>query len=94
MKRRRPLLRTVTGRFALRATSLGLFLLWATPAAACSVCYSGDADAPIVRGLEYSILFMIGLTYFLIFAGVAFFFVVRRRARKHPNPTTAQPQGA
>lgn len=46
----------------------------------CAVCF-GDSDAPIVKGVEMSVLFMVGVTYSVILGGIAVFFLLRRRAR-------------
>ena len=48
-------------------------------AEACTVCF-GKTDAPIVRGIEASVIFMVGVTYCLILGGVAMFIILRRRA--------------
>ena len=58
-----------------------LMLFYASASFACPVCF-GDSDDPIVKGLEASVLFMIGMTYFLIFSGVVAFILLRRRARR------------
>lgn len=62
--------------------TLGLALaLWvvAPPASACTVCF-GNSDSPIVQGVEVSVLFMVGVTYFLLVGGVVTFLLLRRRA--------------
>lgn len=65
-----------------RGALVALVLLALAPAAAaCPVCF-GDTDAPIMRGVEASVLFMVGLTYFLILGGVVTFVLLRRRARR------------
>ena len=48
---------------------------------ACPVCF-GESEAPIVKGLEASALFLIGVTYSLLSGGVVAFFLLRRRARR------------
>ena len=48
-------------------------------AEACPVCF-GETDAPIVQGIEASVIFMVGVTYCLILGGVAMFIILRRRA--------------
>lgn len=80
-------LRTVT---TLTLCSV-LFLLWATPAGACAVCY-GDSDSQMVQGLEASVLFMVGVTYFVILGGVATFVLLRRRARGLGEANDSQQQ--
>ena len=49
-------------------------------ALACAVCY-GAADAPILAGMNMSILFMLGLTYLILGAFASFFIYLRRRER-------------
>lgn len=51
----------------------------------CPVCF-GDSDAPIVKGVEMSVLFMVGITYSVILGGVAVFFLLRYRARQLRGP--------
>ena len=53
---------------------------------ACPVCF-GDIDDPIIDGLEMSILFLVGVTYFVIVSGVAAFILLRRRARRLASQT-------
>ena len=50
-------------------------------ALACAVCF-GPTDAPMAQGLEWSIVFMIGLTYGLIGGGAGFVIWRRRQAQK------------
>lgn len=57
------------------------FLALAPSSYACAVCF-GDSDAPIVKGVEVSVLFMVGVTYFLIVGGVVSFLLLRRRAMR------------
>ena len=70
--------------------SLSLALaFYASTSWACPVCF-GDVDHPIIEGLEASILFLVGVTYFVILSGVAAFLLLRRRARRlaaHPTRT-------
>ncbi len=66
----------------------------AANALACAVCF-GDSNDPIVKGAEASVLFMVGVTYFLLGGGVTTFFLLRRRARRLAGPnaaTTLEPQ--
>lgn len=56
-------------------------LLMAAESLACPVCF-GESDDPIIKGLQSSILFMVGITYTLILGGVATFIFLRRRARR------------
>jgi len=55
---------------------------------ACSVCF-GDSDHPIVKGLEASVIFLVGITYSLLGGGVATFFLLRRRAKRLAELQTA-----
>ena len=68
-------LAVVVALLALAAESLG-----------CPVCF-GESDDPIIKGLESSILFMVGITYTLILGGVATFIFLRRRARRMAEAT-------
>ena len=53
----------------------------ASSSVACPVCF-GETDSPMVKGAEYSILFMMGMTYTLIGGGVATAVFLRRRGRR------------
>ena len=68
-----------------RTTLLGLaalaMLAVASASWACPVCF-GESDSPIVKGAEYSVLFMMGVTYSLIGGGLATFVILRRRQRR------------
>ena len=68
-------------RIAILLTFFVVLLASAGPSFACTVCF-GQADSPMVEGLQVSVLFMVGVTYFVILSGVATFFVVRMRARR------------
>ncbi|HSR49852.1 MAG TPA: hypothetical protein VLV83_03430 [Acidobacteriota bacterium] len=59
--------------------ALAVAALSATPAWACEVCY-GAADAPIIDGMNMSILFMLATTYVLIVGMAGGFFFLRRKA--------------
>jgi hypothetical protein len=80
-----------------RATVLVVLIvamaLWSTASHACPVCF-GDVEHPIIEGLEASILFLVGVTYFVILSGVAAFILLRRRARRLAAQTTDTSQGA
>ena len=53
-----------------------------TDAFGCPVCY-GESDEQILKGVEMSVLFMIGLTYLLLLSSaVVTFFAYRRRLRR------------
>lgn len=54
---------------------------------ACAVCF-GNSDAPILKGVETSVLFMVGVTYFLIVGGVVTFLLLRRRALRQGQGQT------
>ena len=68
-----------------RLLTLGLVTLSMVALAAnshgCPVCF-GDSDDPILKGAQASVLFLGGVTYFLLGGGVTSFFLLRRRARR------------
>ena len=64
-------------------------LSWTANAFGCTVCF-GDSDDPIVKGLEASVLFLIGVTYFLIIGGLTTFILLRRRAKRQAVLQPAQ----
>ena len=64
-------------------------ICWASASFACPVCF-GDSDDPIIKGLEASILFMVGITYFLIVSGVVTFVLLRRRALRLQEQAAAE----
>ncbi len=73
-------------RLLLGLTAIVMLSL-ATNAFACSVCF-GDSDHPIVKGLEASVIFLVGVTYSLLGGGVTTFFLLRRRAKRLAEPQT------
>lgn len=56
---------------------------------ACSVCY-GAAESPILDGMNFSILFMLVLTY-AVAGGFAVFFLYLRKREKLFTGTTRTP---
>ena len=68
------------------AVVIAALLALAAESLACPVCF-GESDDPIIKGLESSILFMVGITYTLILGGVATFIFLRRRARRTADAT-------
>ncbi len=65
-----------------------LFLLAAAIAGtslACAVCF-GQSDAPVVKGMELSVLFMVLVTYGVIGGGVATAIILRRKQRRPKGP--------
>lgn len=69
-------------------------LAGAAGAFGCPVCF-GESDDPIVKGAQASVLFMVGVTYFLLGGGVTTVFLLRRRARRLAGSdpaTTLDPQ--
>ena len=50
------------------------------PTLACSVCY-GAAEAPILAGMNLSIIFMLALTYVVLGGFATFFFYLRKREK-------------
>lgn len=75
-----------SARLAVFGLVAFLAFAWGATAWGCPVCF-GESDAPIVKGVEMSVLFMIGITYSLMFGGAATFFVMRRRALQGVQPT-------
>ncbi len=51
---------------------------------ACAVCY-GAAEGPFIRGLHFSVLALLGVTYVVITGLLACFLVLRRRVRLTAN---------
>jgi len=74
-------------RWGVRGLLVAALLAVAARSHACPVCF-GDIDSPIIDGLQSSILFMVGVTYFEILSGVAAFILLRRRARRLASQTT------
>jgi hypothetical protein len=76
----------------VKRTATALVLLVTTvlvgspgPALACSTCY-GDAEGPMIDAARVGTLLMLGVVFFLQIAFAAFFFYLRRRARRlSPN---------
>lgn len=80
-------------RGGILATAAAAMLAFAASSAACPVCF-GDSDDPIVKGVEASVLFMIGVTYCLLGGGVTTFLLLRRRARRLSAPRLPDSPGA
>jgi membrane protein implicated in regulation of membrane protease activity len=59
------------------------------PAWGCPVCF-GESDAPIVKGVEMSVLFLVIVTYGLLISGVAMVVFLRRRARRMTEDQQSQ----
>lgn len=67
---------------------IGVWLLAAfTPAAACPTCY-GQAEGPMIDGMNKAILTMIGIIGFVLTGFVALFVSIGRRI-KHYNAAIA-----
>jgi heme/copper-type cytochrome/quinol oxidase subunit 2 len=60
--------------------ALTAILISQETALACSVCY-GAAESPILDGMNWSILFMLVLTYLLLGSFAAFFIYLKRREK-------------
>ena len=56
-------------------------LLLASVASACPVCYGNSAGAPIVKGSNNAILFMLGVIGFVQLGFIALFWTFWRRAQ-------------
>ena len=80
-----------------RSIVLGLFAVFALAVAApvfgCPVCF-GDSDAPIVKGIEMSVLFMVIVTYGVILTGMTFAFLSYRRARRLATEQPAESEAS
>jgi len=71
-----------SSRLVVLALVVFLGLAWGATSWGCPVCF-GESDAPIVKGVQMSVLFMVGITYSLMFSGVAAVLVLRRRALRN-----------
>lgn len=67
-----------------------LALAWGPLAAACPVCF-GEAEAPVIDGVRWAIVFMAVLVYGLIGGGIALFLVLRRRSAAAADPRRGLP---
>ena len=67
--------------------------LSAADAWACEVCY-GAADAPIIEGMNMSIIFLLATTYFVLISLGLTFFVARRRSQRLQPAGAAKGEGA
>lgn len=76
----------MSGKNVTRIVTAVLAALAAVPAWACAVCF-GETDSPMARGAEFSILFMLVVTYVVIGGGVAAFLALRIRARRNETLT-------
>lgn len=65
--------------------ALALATLWAAPALACPVCY-GEASGEVIEGTRWSVAFLGGLVYLVLFGGVGMVFVARKRALAKGEP--------
>lgn len=64
------------------ARTLGaLTVAFGSAAAACPSCY-GSSDSALRSGMDSAIVFMLGLTGFVLLAILTLFFLVWRRARR------------
>ena len=76
-------------RQQILATAIVAMAAFAGNSLGCTVCF-GDSDDPMVQGTEASVLFMVGVTYFLLGGGVISFFLLRRRARRLAEQNAAE----
>ncbi len=67
-----------TSRRVCQALVIAAMLAVASTSLACPVCF-GESDSPIIKGAEFSILFLMGVTYALIGGGFATVIFLRRR---------------
>jgi hypothetical protein len=63
------------------ATWVAGWILAASPAAACTVCYGNvDKGAPLVNSARLGVFLLLGITAAVLAAFARFFFVLRKRA--------------
>ena len=60
---------------------------------ACEVCY-GAADAPVIDGMNMSVIFLLATTYFVLISMGLTFVVARRRALRLQPAGAADGEGA
>ena len=65
---------------------LVLTLTASETALGCSVCY-GNAEGEIIDALNFSIIFMLGVTYFILGTFLFFFIKLRKRERLFSPPS-------
>lgn len=64
--------------------------LWATPVAACTVCYGADANAsPLLTAARLGVFLLLGITLALLGGFARFFFYLRNRARQAESESIA-----
>ena len=66
---------------AVIAAAIALSALTAAQASACPTCY-GRAEGPVVDGMNWAILAMIGITGFVLSGVAAMFVSIGRRMRR------------
>ena len=66
-------------RYLALGLAVAFLVTLAAPAWGCPVCF-GESDAPIVKGVEMSVLFLVIVTYGLLVSGVVLVVLLRRRA--------------
>ncbi len=75
-------------RILAAAVLVALLSLCLGPEAhACPSCY-GQAEGPVIDGMNNAITAMIGITGFVLTGFIAMFFAIARRARKMSEHTT------
>ncbi len=72
-------MRTANHKLFSRIALTLVLLAVAASSQACPVCF-GNSDAPVVKGVEASVIFLGVLTYLLILSGGISFVLIRRRA--------------
>lgn len=76
-------------RFPLSAAAAAAATAFlADAAAACPTCY-GQAEGPVIDGMNRAILAMIGITGFVLTGFVALFVTIGRRTRAHGEAAAA-----
>ena len=75
---------------SVATTALGVVVVWALPAAACSICF-GDANSPITKSAEMGVWFLLAVILLVEGAFGLFFFVYFRRRTRSLREPMARP---
>ncbi len=72
-------------RLVATAAAAAALLLVPRLAAACAVCF-GDPNAQMTKGAEQGVWFLLGVMILVQIGFGIFFFYLRRRAQRFPDP--------
>jgi hypothetical protein len=75
---------------SVATTALVVVVVWALPAAACSICF-GDANSPITKSAEMGVWFLLAVILLVEGAFGLFFFVYFRRRTRSLREPMARP---